>query len=67
MTLDLNTVYSAGPAVRTEGSYVYRGAERNVLYLDSHLEWVPEGRFQEMIRRDNEYRRSRNLPDLPAE
>jgi len=30
------------------------GSGRNVLFLDSHVEWVPEERFQELIKRDNE-------------
>lgn len=40
---------------------------RNVLFLDSHVEWVPEERFQELIRQDNAYRRKKGLPELPAE
>ena len=39
---------------------------RNVLYLDSHVEWVAEERFQEEIKKDNEYRRKKGLPVLPA-
>jgi len=39
---------------------------RNVLFLDSHVEWVTEERFQEFIKRDNEYRRKKELPVLPA-
>ena len=39
---------------------------RNVLFLDSHVEWVAEERFQELIRKDNEYRRKKGLRVLPA-
>ena len=79
------------PAVKTKGSYVYRGKglkvshpygmivlydkrenhhgtnHRNVLFLDSHVEWVEEERFQELIRQDNTHRRKKGLPELPAE
>ncbi len=40
---------------------------RNVLFLDSHVEWVTEERFQEFIKKDNEYRRKKGLPVLPAQ
>jgi prepilin-type processing-associated H-X9-DG protein len=40
---------------------------RNVLFLDCHVEWVMEERFQELIKKDNEYRRQKGLPVLPAE
>jgi prepilin-type processing-associated H-X9-DG protein len=40
---------------------------RNVLFLDSHVEWVTEERFQELIKKDNEYRREKGLPVLPAQ
>jgi prepilin-type processing-associated H-X9-DG protein len=40
---------------------------RNVLFLDSHVEWVPEERFQELIKKDNDYRREKGLPVLPAQ
>lgn len=43
------------------------GDGRNVLFLDSHVEWVTEERFQELIKKDNEYRRQKGLPILPAE
>ncbi|MCP4260996.1 MAG: DUF1559 domain-containing protein [Planctomycetes bacterium] len=39
---------------------------RNVLFLDGHVEWVEEERFQELIKRDNEYRRKKGLLILPA-
>jgi len=42
------------------------GDGRNVLFLDSHVEWVTEERFQELIKKDNEYRRQKGLPVLPA-
>jgi len=40
---------------------------RNVLFLDCHVEWVSEERFQELIKKDNEYRRQKELPILPAQ
>jgi prepilin-type processing-associated H-X9-DG protein len=40
---------------------------RNVLFLDSHVEWVTEERFQELIKKDNEYRREKGLPVLAAQ
>jgi prepilin-type processing-associated H-X9-DG protein len=40
---------------------------RNVLFLDSHVEWVTEERFRELLEIDNEYRRKKGLPVLPAE
>ena len=43
------------------------GDGRNVLFLDSHVEWVTEERFQELIKKDNEYRREKGLPILPAQ
>jgi prepilin-type processing-associated H-X9-DG protein len=43
------------------------GDGRNVLFLDCHVEWVSEERFQELINRDNEYRREKALPVLPAQ
>jgi len=43
------------------------GGGRNVLFLDSHVEWVPEERFQELIKKDNDYRRKKGLPVLPAQ
>lgn len=39
---------------------------RNVLFLDSRVEWIEEERFQELIRQDNAYRRKKGLPELPA-
>ncbi|MEA3227020.1 MAG: H-X9-DG-CTERM domain-containing protein, partial [Planctomycetota bacterium] len=36
---------------------------RNVLFLDSHVEWITdEERFRELIKKDNEYRRQKGLP-----
>ena len=39
---------------------------RNVLFLNSRVEWIEEDRFQELIRQDNAYRRKKGLPELPA-
>jgi prepilin-type processing-associated H-X9-DG protein len=39
---------------------------RNILFVDSHVEWVSEERFQELIQQDNELRRKRDLPQKPA-
>lgn len=39
---------------------------RNVLFVDSHVEWVTEERFQELVRQDNELRRKRGFPEKPA-
>ena len=78
------------PAVKTKGSYIYRGAGlttsaspdlviiydkkgnhgdegRNVLFLDSRVEWVTEKRFQELIRQDNQWRREHDLPEIPPQ
>ena len=40
---------------------------RNVLFLDGHAEWVQEERFQELIKKDNDYRREKGFPVLPAQ
>jgi len=40
---------------------------RNVLFLDTRVEWITEERFQELIRQDNAYRRKKGMPELPAE
>ncbi len=40
---------------------------RNVLFVDSHVEWVTEERFQELIQQDNELRAKRGLPVKPAQ
>ncbi len=45
----------------------YHGNGRNVLFLDSHTEWVEEQRFQELIEEDNAYRRKKGLPVLALE
>jgi len=45
----------------------YGTNHRNVLFLDSRVEWVEEERFQELIRQDNAYRRKKGLPELPAQ
>jgi len=39
---------------------------RNVTFVDSHVEWVTEERFQELIAQDNRLRRGRGLPEKPA-
>ncbi|NQV36225.1 MAG: hypothetical protein HQ515_26270 [Phycisphaeraceae bacterium] len=39
---------------------------RNVLFLNSRVEWIEEDRFQALIRQDNAYRRKKGLPELPA-
>lgn len=40
---------------------------RNVVFVDTHVEWVTEERFQELIARDNRLRRQRGLPEKPAQ
>jgi hypothetical protein len=40
---------------------------RYVLFVDSHVEWVTEERFQELVARDNELRRGRGLAQKPAQ
>lgn len=77
------------PAVKTKGSYIYRGAGlttsaspdlviiydkkgnhpdgRNVLFLDSRVEWVTEKRFQALIRQDNTWRRTHDMPEIPPQ
>jgi prepilin-type processing-associated H-X9-DG protein len=40
---------------------------RNVLFVDSHVEWVTEERFQQLIAEDNKMRRKRGLPEKPAQ
>jgi prepilin-type processing-associated H-X9-DG protein len=40
---------------------------RHVLFVDSHVEWVTEERFQELIEQDNRLRRGRGLPEKPAQ
>ena len=44
----------------------HRGG-RNVLFLDSHVEWVTQEQFQKLIERDNLLRRQARLPEKPAE
>ena len=36
---------------------------RNVLFLDSHVEWVSEERFQELAAKVNQVRKERGLPE----
>lgn len=40
---------------------------RNVLFLDSHVDWVSEERFQKLIKKDNDYRREKGLVVLPVQ
>ena len=40
---------------------------RNVLFLDGHVEWASEDRFQEFIKKDNEYRREKGYKEKSAE
>ncbi|HPC96868.1 MAG TPA: hypothetical protein PLU87_18125 [Sedimentisphaerales bacterium] len=40
---------------------------RNVLFVDSHVEWVTEERFAELIKQDNELRRKRGFAEKPAQ
>ena len=40
---------------------------RNVLFNDTHVEWVADDHFQELIDRDNEYRRQKELPVIQAD
>jgi prepilin-type processing-associated H-X9-DG protein len=40
---------------------------RNVLFLDTHVEWVTEEQFTKLIERDNQLRRQAGLPEKPAE
>jgi prepilin-type processing-associated H-X9-DG protein len=40
---------------------------RNVLFVDSHVEWVTEEQFQKLIAQDNALRRGRGLPEKPAQ
>ena len=39
---------------------------RNILFVDTHVEWVSEERFQELIAQDNALRRKRGLAEKPA-
>ena len=43
----------------------HRGG-RHVLFADSHIEWVTEARFAELVARDNELRRGRGFAEKPA-
>jgi prepilin-type processing-associated H-X9-DG protein len=40
---------------------------RNVLFVDAHVEWVTEQRFQDLVRQDNELRRARGFAEKPAQ
>lgn len=39
---------------------------RNVLFLDTHVEWLTDDQFRKVIERDNRLRRERGLPEKPA-
>jgi prepilin-type processing-associated H-X9-DG protein len=45
----------------------HNGQGRNVLFLDSHVDWTTESQFQDLIRKDNEARRKAGLPESPAD
>jgi len=40
---------------------------RNILFVDSHVEWVTEERFTRLIEQDNELRRKRGFAEKPAQ
>ncbi len=40
---------------------------RNVLFLDSRVEWLSEDRFQDYIRKDNQWRREHDMPEIPPQ
>ena len=40
---------------------------RYVLFLDGHVEWVAEEDMQEIIDKDNQYRKDNELPGVPLE
>jgi prepilin-type processing-associated H-X9-DG protein len=40
---------------------------RNVLFLDTHVEWVTEEQFKKLIERDNMLRRQAGRPEKPAD
>ena len=43
------------------------GDGRNVLFNDTHVDWVPEEHFKALIEEDNEYRRKNDLPVIPIQ
>jgi len=45
----------------------HKGQGRNVVFLDGHVEWVREERFQQLIQEDNQARVKASLPELPAQ
>lgn len=63
--VDLNT--SANPDLITVYCGRHHRGGRNVLFLDSHVEWVTDEQFQKLIERDNRLRRQASLPEKPAE
>ena len=40
---------------------------RNVLFIDSHVEFVKEEEFLEIIRKDNEYRKKTHRPEISSD
>jgi hypothetical protein len=40
---------------------------RHVLFADSHIDWVTETRFTELVARDNELRREQGFAEKPAQ
>ena len=40
---------------------------RNVLFVDSRVEWATEDQFQKLIDADNRLRRQAGLPEKPAD
>ncbi len=62
---DLNT--SRNPDMITAYCKRDHRGGRNVLFLDSHVEWVTQEQFQKLIERDNLLRRQAKLAEKPAE
>ena len=52
--------------VASDRANAHRGG-RNVLFLDGHVEWTNEENFAEFVKKDNEIRRERGLPEKPAD
>jgi len=64
-SLTTSAIPSMVTVYETAGNHGEDG--RNVLFLDSHVEWMTEEQFREAIKKDNEYRREKGLPILPVE